>query len=124
VIDGAPEVDHLAIELHVHLVEVPLPLPEVPHPVHPLTPDVRGEKWPEPVPPMAHGLVADVDAALEQQVFNVSQAEREAHIHQHHQPDHLRRRMEIAERAGGLARAWHAGALRGSGQDRQPVRLL
>jgi hypothetical protein len=34
--------------------------------------------------------MADVDPALEQQVFHVPQAEREAHVHQHHQPEHLR----------------------------------
>jgi len=27
VIDGAPEIVHLAIDLHVHLVEMPLPVP-------------------------------------------------------------------------------------------------
>lgn len=39
--------------------------------------------------PVAHGLVADVDAALGQQVFHVPQAQREANIHHHHQPDDL-----------------------------------
>jgi hypothetical protein len=50
--------------LHIHLVEVPLPLPEALHPAHPLATDVGGEQRAEAVPPVAHGLVADVDPAL------------------------------------------------------------
>jgi len=38
---------------------------------------------------MPHGLVADIDAALEQQILDVPQAEREPHVHHHHQADHL-----------------------------------
>ncbi len=29
----------------------------------------------------SHGLMTDVEAALEQQILNVPQAEREAHVH-------------------------------------------
>jgi len=42
-IDGAPKIDDLAVELHVHLVEMPTPKPETPHPAHPLTAEVAGE---------------------------------------------------------------------------------
>ena len=52
-------------------------------------------------------LVADVDAALEQHVFEISQRQREPHVHHHHQADDLGRRVEIAKRAGWLSRAWH-----------------
>jgi hypothetical protein len=34
---------------------------------------VRGEQGPESIPPQPHGLVADIDAALEQQVLDVAQ---------------------------------------------------
>ena len=44
--------------------------------------------------------MAQIDAALEQQVLDIAQRQREAHIHQHHQPDHLGRRVEAPERAG------------------------
>ena len=50
-IDRAPQVDHLAIQLHVHLVKVPAPLAETLHPAHPLPADVAGEQWTEPAPP-------------------------------------------------------------------------
>ena len=31
-----------------------------------------------------------------------------AHVHHHHEADHLWRRVEVAERTGWLFRAWHA----------------
>ena len=62
-----------AIDLDENLVEVPMPVRECPHPVDPLTADLSGKHWPEPVPPKPHGLVADGDAALGQQVLKVSQ---------------------------------------------------
>ena len=88
-IDRSPEVHHLAVELDVHLVEVPAPMPEPAHSADPLPADVRGEQRTEAVPPMPHRLVADVDAAFEQQVLNITQRERKADIHHHHQPDHF-----------------------------------
>ena len=43
-----------------------VPTPELPgaHPVHPLTPDFRGEHRAKPVPPEAYRPVADVDATF------------------------------------------------------------
>jgi hypothetical protein len=46
--------------------------------------------------------MADVDAALEQKILNVAQAEREPHAHHDHEPDHLRRRIETAKRVAGV----------------------
>ena len=73
------------------LVEVPLPLPEAAHPAHTLSPDIAGEHRAEPVPPVAHGLVADINPALGQKVFDVAHGQREADMHYHHQADHLGR---------------------------------
>jgi hypothetical protein len=56
---------------------------------------------------MAHCFVADVDAALEKQVFNIPQGQRKPHVHHHHQADYLGRRIEIPKRADGLAWAGH-----------------
>ena len=44
------------------------------HPQHPLPTNVSFEHRTEAVPPKAHGYVVDIDAALEQQVFDVTQA--------------------------------------------------
>ena len=65
VIHGAPEVMHLAVDLHVDLVEVPAPMPEALHTANPLTPDICGKQRTEPVPPKANGFVTDIYAAFE-----------------------------------------------------------
>ena len=36
-------------------------------------PDLRGKHWTKAVPPGPHGLMADVDAALTQKIFDLSQ---------------------------------------------------
>lgn len=82
-------VHHLAVDLDVHLIEMPFPLPNAPHPAYPLPADVTREQRPESVPPKPHRLVAQVNAALEQQIFHVPQRQRKTHVHQHHQADHL-----------------------------------
>src|SRR3954453_5645921 len=69
VIDRTPQVAHLTVHLHVHLIEVPAPLPEPTHAAHPLPPNVTCKQRTEPVPPVAHCLMADVDAALSKKVF-------------------------------------------------------
>lgn len=88
-IDRSPEVYHLAVELHVQLVEVPTPVAEDSHPRHPVAAYVAGKHRSELVPPHPDRLVADIDPALEQQVLDVSQRQRETHVHHHYQPDHL-----------------------------------
>jgi hypothetical protein len=89
VVNGAPQVNHLAVELHVHLVQVPTPVPKASHSADPLAANVSGEQRPEPVPPVPNGFVANVDAALEQKVFDVAQAERKPNVHHHDQPYRL-----------------------------------
>ncbi len=39
-------------------------------------PDLRGEHRTKPVPPKPHGFMADIDTALEQQIFYLSQGQR------------------------------------------------
>jgi len=50
-----------------------MPGRERPHPIDPFAADLSGEHWPEPVPPEPHGLITNVDAALGQEVLDVSQ---------------------------------------------------
>jgi len=69
-IDRTPVVDQLAIE-HVRLIEMPVLVSKAPHAVHPLPPAVASKHRTEPVPPLPHGLVTDVDGPLEQQVFDI-----------------------------------------------------
>lgn len=71
VIDGTPEIMHLTIYPDVHLVEVPLPVPEAAHPPHPLAANISRKQWPEPVPPEPHCFMTNVDPALEQQILHI-----------------------------------------------------
>ena len=123
-IDGPSEVDHLPVEFHVYLIEMPPPVPNSSHGLHPLASDVRCKHWPEPDPPEPDSLMANVDAALEQQALHVSQRQRESNIHHHDQADDLRRIVEIAERTCWFSGAGHAPLLTVSRGEHQPVHLL
>jgi hypothetical protein len=85
VIDRSPQIHHLSVDPHVHLVEVPLPVPKSAHSADPLTTDFSNEKGPEAVPPLPHGIMADIDAAIEQEILDVPQAQRKLDIHQNNQ---------------------------------------
>jgi len=80
---------HLTVDLHVYLIKVPLLLPEAPYPTHPLASYVGSKERPEPVPSVANGLMADVNPALGEQVFDIAQAQGETDLNHHDQPDHL-----------------------------------
>ncbi len=60
-------------------------------------PDFRGEHRTEPVPPEPHGFMANIDAALDQQIFGLAQRERITELHHHREADHLGRAIEITE---------------------------
>src|SRR5690606_28835863 len=81
---------------HENLVEMPAPSARA-HALDAPLADLAGEHRPEPMPPEPHGLVADVDAAFVQQVFDTPQRERKADVHHHRQADDLGRRLEVAE---------------------------
>ena len=70
-VDGPPQIMLLAVNLHKHLVEVPPPLGIRSHMVDALPADLGGEHWSKPVPPETHCLVANVDPAIGQQIFDV-----------------------------------------------------
>jgi hypothetical protein len=100
VIDGAPEVAELAIDLHKDLVQVPMPLNVAAHLRNPLLPDLRGEHWAKPVPPKSDSLMAHVDPTFGQKILDIAQRQRLFHVHHHDQTDNLWRTVEIAERVG------------------------
>ena len=66
----------LAVDYDEYLIKLPVPLASTPHLVHPLRPDVGRKHLTEPVPPVPHLLMADVDPALKEQVFNIPQRQR------------------------------------------------
>ena len=55
--------------------------------------------------------MADVDAALEQQILDVAQRQRIVNVHHHNEPDDLGRAVEIAERIVGLRRTGYLARL-------------
>ncbi len=83
-VDCLPEIDHVAVELHVYLVEMPTPTADAAHLANARPANVSREQWAKSVPPEAHSLVADVEASLGKQVLDVPQAEWVPYVHQHH----------------------------------------
>ena len=71
-----------------------------------------GRRWRSPAVCGASHLAADVGTALKWRVFNVLQRQRGPDVHQHHQPDHLRRGAGAADRAWWLdSRSTHSSWL-------------
>src|SRR5580704_8386409 len=97
-VDGAPEIKELAIDLHNDLVQMPAQLRIGSH-LHdlPLS-NLSGEYRPKPVPPKSDGLVADVDPTLGQKILDVAQRQRVSDVHHHDQTDDFWRAVEISER--------------------------
>ena len=67
-----PQVMHLAVDLHENLVKMPTPVRIATHPVRPFPADFSSKHRAKSVPPKADSFVADFDAALMQQVFDIS----------------------------------------------------
>ena len=92
----------LAINLDENLIEMAAPMRVCQHVTYPFSTDLGGKHRAKPVPPEPHSLMKNGDAALGQQVFDVAQLQGVFHVHQHHQPDDFRRRIEIPKKAFGL----------------------
>ncbi|MEP7043506.1 MAG: hypothetical protein ABI843_10620 [Dokdonella sp.] len=72
-IDGTSEVSQFAIDLHEHLVKMPSRLRHSESSADSFLLDFAGEQRPEPVPPLAHCLVTDVDPAFVQKIFDMAE---------------------------------------------------
>ena len=72
VVDGAPQIAELAVDLHEHLIQMPAPLRIAAHVRDASLANLGGEHRAKPIPPEPHGLMADVDPALGQEIFDVS----------------------------------------------------
>ena len=93
----ASEVVPLAVDLHKHIVEIPLPTARL-HPYDSALLDLVGEQWTEPVPPEANSLVAYIDAPFMKQILDVPQRQREPDAQHHRQTDDLGARFELLKR--------------------------
>ena len=72
-VDRAPAAMHLAVDLHVDLVQAPSSVRESPRVADPLSADLRSEHGPKPGSPQPCRVMAGVDAALEHQILDVAQ---------------------------------------------------
>ena len=86
----------LSIDPDEYLVQVPAPLRKRPM-IEASLPDRGCKHRTEPVPPVPNRLVADVDARSNRISSTLSQRQRIADIHHHHEADHLGRAVEITE---------------------------
>ena len=126
VIDSAPEVVPLTVDLHEDLVEMPTPVARS-QPLDPAFSYLVCEHRPEPVPPVAHCFVADIDTPLVQQILDVSQREREPNVEHHREADDLGAGLEVAEwGAFGHARTLSAALprLKRSSSDKTTTRIF
>ena len=98
-----------AVVFYKDLVQVPPPMGGPTHPVDALTANLGGEHRPEPVPPIPYGLVADLNAPLVQQIFDVAERQWKPDVEHHRQANDLGACFEVTE--GG--RFCHPGTLAG-----------
>ncbi len=96
-INSTPKIVRLAIDLHENLVQMPLPVRIRPHLLHPFSADFCGEHWAKPVPPVPHRFMADVDAALVQQVLDIPQRKGKANVHHDRQANDLGAAVKVLE---------------------------
>ena len=87
-INRTPEPVSFAADLDAHLIDMPSMTAETTSRNTPFS-DHTSKQRTEPVPPEAYCLVADINTPLEQQVLDIPQAQREPHLHHHHEADHL-----------------------------------
>ncbi len=97
VVDDAPQVVSLAIDLDEHLIEMPLKVTKAAYLGEAFLADLRGKQGAETGPPISDRFVANVDPAFVEQVLHVSQRKRETDIHHHRETNEFRRRFEVAE---------------------------
>ena len=60
----------LPVDPDTHLIKMPAPQ-RIESMMNTAFPDLRGKQWTKAVPPVPHGLMADVDAALTQKIFDL-----------------------------------------------------
>ena len=93
VIDGSPQIHPLSADPADHLIKMPARRWSRPPALQPAS-DLR----PELDRPAPDRLVAHVDAACRQKLFDIAQAETEAEVEPHGMADHLRRKAVALER--------------------------
>jgi len=78
VIHSPPRIMRLAVDLHEHLIKMPLPACPRPPSINPSAPNLSGKQWAKSVSPKADRLMAGLDATLVQQVLNTPTRKRKS----------------------------------------------
>ena len=105
VIHSPPEVVRLAVYLREYLIQMPLPVCPRPHSINPSAANFSGKQRAKFILPVPHSFVADVDAALVQQVLDIAKRKRQPNLQHHCQPNDLRARLEATDGAAFCHRA-------------------
>jgi len=108
-VDCAPQIAELAVDLHEHLIQMAAPLRIAAHVRDASLTNLGGEHRAKPVPAEPDGLVADVDPALRQQILDVAQRRRVSPVNHHDQTDDFWRAVEISERIAHAPRLTQPG---------------
>jgi hypothetical protein len=69
-VDGAPEIDHAAIDFQINFVKMPSRIR-----FGPAFAKIGRDQWPEMIHPAANSFVGDHDTAFRQQIFDVTKAQ-------------------------------------------------
>jgi hypothetical protein len=99
-INCAPQVVPLAVDLHENLVQVPLLIRVCTHFLVKFGADFSGKNRAKSIPPAPQSFVADVDPALVQQVLDIAERKWKSNVHHDRQADDLGAAMKVLE--GGL----------------------
>jgi hypothetical protein len=81
VIHWPPKIVRLAVNLHEHLVQVPLPIWVSAHLADPFLADLSGKQRAKSIPLKPNRLMADVDAAFVQKIIHIPRRKRETNVH-------------------------------------------
>jgi hypothetical protein len=84
----------LAVDRHKPLIQVPLPACTRPYSISPSVADLNGQHRAKSVPPKPDRLMADVDASLMQQIFDIANRKWESDVQHHCQADDLKARLK------------------------------
>ena len=74
-VDGAPEIEHSAVDFQIDLVKMPGRVR-----LGPALSQVRCDERPEMIHPASDRLIRDPNRALREQIFDVAQAQREPEL--------------------------------------------
>ena len=88
-VHGAPKIMPFSSDFDEDLIQVPLQLRTLTHRFRSAFPDFVGEVGAKSVDPEPNAFMADIYAALVQQVFDIAKRERETDVHQHAQLDNF-----------------------------------